>query len=277
MRPAAKRSLLLGFLTALVLEAVVGALVVASGVIDLSATGAPRAPDRLLAFASTSAIAHHAKGGANPRAGDPAAIEAGLRRYKAVCSACHGAPGAPPQKFAAAMHPAPPDLASAAVQSFSDGMLYEAIARGVASTGMPAFGKTQSPGDIWGIVAFVRQLRTLTPEQQAELARAGGQERNQEQAGGPAPPVAGPGGAHVYQVSISGFQFKPRMLEVHAGDVVEWKNADFTAHTATADDRGFDTGDIQAGASARVVLKQRGRFPYFCRYHVAMKGVVVVE
>ncbi|HZZ85593.1 MAG TPA: c-type cytochrome [Anaeromyxobacteraceae bacterium] len=277
MRDPAMRPFLLGLVTAFVLEAVVAALVVASGAIDVSAAGAPRAPDRLLAYASLRSIAHHAKSGANPRAHDPAAIEAGLRRYKAVCSACHGAPGAPPERFAGEMHPAPPDLASPAVQAFTDGMLYEAIERGVGSTGMPAFGKTQSPDDIWGIVAFVRQLRALTPEQQAELARGGGQGQKQEQGGGAAPPTAAPGGSHVHQVSISGFQFKPQTLEVHAGDVIEWKNADFTAHTATADDRRFDTGDLPAGASGRVVLKQKGRFPYFCRYHVSMKGVVVVE
>jgi len=64
---------------------------------------------------------------------------------------------------------------------------------------------------------------------------------------------------------------------VHAGDVIEWKNADFIDHTATADDRAFDTGRIQAGETKRIVAKEKGRFPYFCRYHSAMKGAVIVQ
>jgi plastocyanin len=64
---------------------------------------------------------------------------------------------------------------------------------------------------------------------------------------------------------------------VRVGDVVEWKNDDFVAHTATADDLSFDTGRIDAGQARRVAMTRKGRFPYFCRYHLAMKATLVVE
>jgi plastocyanin len=81
----------------------------------------------------------------------------------------------------------------------------------------------------------------------------------------------------MHEVSMSGFKFAPATLEVNAGDVVEWKNGDFVAHTATADDHTFDTGQIDGGQAKRLVARKKGRFPYFCRYHLSMKGTLVVK
>jgi plastocyanin len=279
------RPILLGVLATLAVEAVVAVLVVASGVVDVAATpGGLR--DRVLGYASTRSIAHHAKDEPNPLARDPAALAAGREHYRAMCVACHGGPGAEPAEFAAGLHPPPPDLASPEVQAFTDGMLYETVARGIGSTGMPAFGATHRPEELWGIVAFVRHLPALTPAERAALGgkeAAGGHEAAHaphaaaaEAKGGAAEAKGGAGG-RVHEVSMSAFKFVPPTLEVHVGDVVEWKNADFAAHTATADDQSFDTGAIQAGEAKRVVARKKGRFPYSCRYHGAMKGTLVVE
>ena len=145
---------------------------------------------------------------------------------------------------------------------------------------MPAFGKTHPPNEIWSIVAFVRHLPALTPEEKKELSRKEPGEPHGEIVAPPSPQGGtGGGGAneHVHEVAISGFQFVPPTLEVHVGDTIEWKNADFVDHTATADDRAFDTGRVQAGETKRIVAKEKGRFPYFCRYHSAMKGAVIVQ
>jgi plastocyanin/mono/diheme cytochrome c family protein len=284
-----RRPFLLGVLAALAVEAAVAVLVIGSGIVDVAATKTGGIQDRILAYASTRAIAHHAEERENPLAHDPAALKMGLERYRAVCVTCHGGPGAEPQEFAAGLHPAAPDLASPEVQSFTDGMLYETVARGIGSTGMPAFGPTHQPDQIWSIVAFVRHLPALTPEEKKDLGRKELGEGHEEAAAPPPhPPSQGQdGGAvaavrggqerHVHQVSISNFKFTPSTLEVHVGDVVEWKNTDFVAHTATADGRSFDTGGVQAGEAKRVIAKEKGRFPYFCRYHIAMKGTLVVQ
>jgi plastocyanin/mono/diheme cytochrome c family protein len=281
-----RRSFLLGAAVALAVEAAVAALVIGSGVLDVSATrSGPQ--DRILAYASTRSIAHHAREEKNPLASDPAAVRSGLQHYKAMCVDCHGGPGAVPEEFAAGLHPPAPDLSSAEVQSFTDGMLYETVARGIGSTGMPAFGKTHRPDEIWSLVAFVRHLPTLTAEERRELGRRAPGGAPEEAAGhaphadrggvGPASVAPAGPGSRVHPVSISNFKFDPPSLDVHVGDVIEWKNADFVAHTATADDHTFDTGRLDSGQARRVVAKKKGRFPYFCRYHLAMKGVVVVE
>lgn len=282
-----RKPFLLGVIAALVVQAVVALLLIASGVIDVAATTTRGIQDRVLAYASTRSIAHHAKDEKNPLAGDPAALKAGLERYRDMCVACHGGPGTEPKEFAAGLHPAAPDLASPQVQSFTDGMLYETVARGISSTGMPAFGKTHKPEEIWSIVAFVRHLPALTHEEKLQLGQEEPREHEPTTAAPQGAPSAAPGGGaasappapgqQVHQVSISGFKFSPATLEVRAGDIIEWKNADFAAHTATADDRSFDTGPIQTGETKRITMKKAGRFPYFCRYHLAMKGEVIVK
>lgn len=281
------RSFLLGVLATVVAGAVVAALVVASGVVDVSAR--PHGVlDRILLYASTRAIAHHAKDEPNPLANDPAALKKGLEHYRAMCLECHGGPGTHPEEFAAGLHPSPPNLASPQVQSaFTDGMLYQAVARGIDSTGMPAFGKTHPADALWSIVAFVRHLPALTAEERKELSeREPGEEHEEMPATAPSAQGGAPGaattpaggaGEHVHEVSISNFKFVPPTLEVHVGDIVEWKNADLVDHTATADDRGFDTGPIQGGQAKRIVVRKKGQFPYFCRYHATMKGTLVVE
>ncbi len=283
-----RKAFALGVLAAVVGAAIAAALVIGSGVVDVAATRTRGGVDRILAYASTRSIAHHARSEKNPLARDPAAARKGLEHYRDDCVACHGGPGVHPAEFAGGLHPPPPDLASRQVQSFTDGMLYEAIAGGIGSTGMPAFGRTHSPDEIWTIVAFLRHLPELTPEEKKELGQAQG-------AGGtataappshPAPPghgeaaasaAAGGPGQHVHQVSISSFKFVPGALEVSPGDVVEWKNADFVAHTATADDRTFDTGQIEGGEAKRLVVRKKGRFPYFCSDHPSMKATLVVR
>lgn len=268
-----------GAVAALVIEGLAAVLVIVSGVVDVAAVRSGGVQDRILAYASTRSVARHAPAGANPVAGDPAAVRTGLRAYASSCVACHGAPGVDPARFAAGLHPAAPDLSSPEVQSFSDGMLYQAISGGIASTGMPAFGPGRSTTEIWRIAAFVRHLPALTADERHEL-----QELSATRAGvtaaaprGEAQPAPAAPGHAIRHVTISGFRFEPPDVEAHAGDTVEWKNADFAAHTATAVDGAFDTGRIDPGEVKRVVVRDRGRFPYFCRYHLSMKGTVTVR
>ncbi len=62
---------------------------------------------------------------------------------------------------------------------------------------------------------------------------------------------------------------------VRVGDVVVWVNTDIFRHTATDRDNSFDV-DIEAGASARTVVRRVGMLKYFCRYHPGMIGQMMV-
>ena len=78
-------------------------------------------------------------------------------------------------------------------------------------------------------------------------------------------------------VTISGFAFGPSSVTVTAGDTVTWTNQDGEAHTATAGDGSFDTGNIAGGATSTVTFSTAGTFAYACTIHPAMTGTVVVE
>jgi plastocyanin len=78
-------------------------------------------------------------------------------------------------------------------------------------------------------------------------------------------------------VQIASFNYKPATLTVTKGARVRFTNQDRAAHTATADDRSFDTQGIDKGGTAQVTFTRAGTFPYHCDFHPFMKGVVVVR
>jgi plastocyanin len=81
----------------------------------------------------------------------------------------------------------------------------------------------------------------------------------------------------VHTVLIDGLKFSPQTLEVHAGDTVIWRNKDPYPHTATAENKAFDSGDIPENGSWKYKAKTKGTMPYFCKLHATMKGVLVVK
>ena len=78
-------------------------------------------------------------------------------------------------------------------------------------------------------------------------------------------------------VDIASFRFKPALIAVRRGGRVRWTNSDTASHTATADDRSFDTQGLDHGQSQTVTFSTPGRFPYHCDFHPFMKAVVVVR
>ena len=78
-------------------------------------------------------------------------------------------------------------------------------------------------------------------------------------------------------VTIASFAYKPATLTVSKGTRVRFTNDDRAAHTATADDRSFDTQGIDKGRSAQVTFTHAGTFPYHCDFHPFMKAEIVVR
>jgi LPXTG-motif cell wall-anchored protein len=78
-------------------------------------------------------------------------------------------------------------------------------------------------------------------------------------------------------VTISDFQFAPASVTIDVGDTVTWTNEGPTPHSATADDRSFDTGIFEAGESRSHTFDEAGTFAYFCTPHPNMRGTVTVR
>lgn len=77
-------------------------------------------------------------------------------------------------------------------------------------------------------------------------------------------------------IEIADFAFPPTTT-IEVGDTVTWNNTSGVAHTATADDASFDTGNIADGASGSVTFAAAGTFPYHCAIHASMVGSIVVQ
>ena len=57
---------------------------------------------------------------------------------------------------------------------------------------------------------------------------------------------------------------------------MEWTNEDSMAHTVTASNGAFDSGNMNQGASYSFTFTQEGTYSYICQYHANMKGQIIV-
>jgi plastocyanin len=87
--------------------------------------------------------------------------------------------------------------------------------------------------------------------------------------------VTGSARAETIQVKIEKLTFIPSQVTAHVGDTIEWVNADFIAHTATARDGAWDVV-IAPSTTASVVLKTDGTVAYYCRFHPNMTGQITI-
>lgn len=77
-------------------------------------------------------------------------------------------------------------------------------------------------------------------------------------------------------VSISD-GFDPTSVEVPVGTEVTWVNTDDTAHTTTAEDGTWDSGNLDGGAEFTFTAEEPGTYPYICDIHPSMKAELVVQ
>lgn len=90
------------------------------------------------------------------------------------------------------------------------------------------------------------------------------------------PAASSGGGGGAMTINIKDFAFSPNPIEVPKGTVVKVVNDDDAAHTATADDKSFDTGELGKGDSKDITLSKEGEIAYHCAIHDYMKGVIQV-
>jgi mono/diheme cytochrome c family protein len=105
---------------------------------------------------------------------NPDLLLTGGSDYEFMCSSCHLAPGQKESDMSLGLYPAPPNLTIAAESHIghehgdgaqNDRKNFWVIKHGIKASGMPAWGKTHDDQRIWAMVAFIKRLPTLTPDQ----------------------------------------------------------------------------------------------------------------
>jgi plastocyanin len=79
-------------------------------------------------------------------------------------------------------------------------------------------------------------------------------------------------------ITIQNFSFSPAKITVTPGEKVTVTNKDSVAHTVTANDKKFNTGDIDPGKTVTFTAPSSpGSYPYICTIHQYMTGMLTVK
>jgi mono/diheme cytochrome c family protein len=166
------------------LVALMGGVSLHQGWLDVAASrGHPAWLEGILHYAMERSVQRHARGIGIPELASQEGVEAGLVHYRAMCEACHGAPGEPPSEIAEGLYPRPPQFPEEH-SDLGDAELFWITKHGIQLTGMPGFGATHGDDELWEIVAAVKGL----PEMDAQSYRPPEPD--------PSAPAATPGGDH---------------------------------------------------------------------------------
>ena len=110
------------------------------------------------------AIIHHSRAIRPPADLNSAKrISAGAGLYNEMCTGCHLGPGLEKSEMSQGLYPPAPELAGGTNRSAAE--QFWIIKHGIKLSAMPAWGKTHDDQLIWDMVAFIRQLPKMTPEQ----------------------------------------------------------------------------------------------------------------
>ena len=176
-------SFTIGFLVLLLL---LGAAFVYSGVYNVAADVPHTRPVyALLDGLRDRSIAAHARDITPPAdLASPQRVSAGAGLYGEMCVGCHLGPGIAPNELSKGIYPQAPDFTKP--QEMSAAEQFWAIKHGIKLSAMPAWGKTHPDPLIWNLVAFVRRLPGMTPEEYERLTANAPEEHDEAMEEAPA-------------------------------------------------------------------------------------------
>ncbi len=80
------------------------------------------------------------------------------------------------------------------------------------------------------------------------------------------------------EIFMQNIEFVPSNRTVTVGTTITWINMDATAHTATSQDAGFDSGTMNQDDTFSFTFNAEGTFDYLCTFHPnQMTGTITVE
>jgi cytochrome c553 len=134
-----------------------------------ASTGHWRITEWFLNFAMRSAVRTYALNVDVPQELPRRAVQPAAGHYARGCATCHGAPGEARSAAVHRMLPQPPDL-SHTVGQWTDAQLFRIVKHGIRFTGMPAWPAQERDDEVWAMVAFLRELPSMSAGKYRELA-----------------------------------------------------------------------------------------------------------
>ena len=152
--------------------AIIGLVVMYSGMIDVSAMNGPSGFTRwVLSSTMDRSVESRSKDIRVPDLENEAMIQEGAEHYIEMCRGCHGAPGMEDTEMARGLEPKAPHLYEMEYsEEFDPAEAFWIIKNGIMMTSMPAWGVTHPDEKIWDIVAFLKKLPEMSPEKYSKLA-----------------------------------------------------------------------------------------------------------
>lgn len=153
----------------LVLLAVGGFLVAASGVIPVKASsGHWPITAWFLNFTMSRSVSTHSLGLNAPPLDDPTLVLKGAGHYETGCRPCHGSPQLHHPRIPQAMTPHPPYLPPR-IPEWDPEELFYIVKHGVKFTGMPAWPAQQRDDEVWAMAAFLLAYPELDADEYDRL------------------------------------------------------------------------------------------------------------
>jgi len=103
-----------------------------------------------------------------PELEDAGSIQAGAMSYASHCTVCHLGPGLGKSELRTGMYPHPPNLSQEGIDD--PRAAFWIIKHGIKMSAMPSWSKTLDDAAIWDVVAFLRKVPQMTPEDYQQLA-----------------------------------------------------------------------------------------------------------
>ena len=88
--------------------------------------------------------------------------------------------------------------------------------------------------------------------------------------------TAGASGVAPILIQMKNFAFDPPAIAVSVGQTLTWTNNDVVPHTATADEKFWDSGQMAPGLTYTVTVTKPGTYDYRCSIHPFMHAKVIV-
>lgn len=134
-----------------------------------ASSGHWRITEWFLHFAMRSAVRTYATTIEVPETFDEGAVLPAAGHFATGCAVCHGAPGEERPAMTTDMLPEPPRLEEV-IADWNDAELFRIVKHGVRFTGMPAWPTQKRDDEVWAMVAFLRELPGLEPQEYRDLA-----------------------------------------------------------------------------------------------------------